>query len=341
MIVKTYDVWGDFSKIISDLENSSQIDLIILDFLHETSTTLWTAELTKKFIYVTRNTPIILATPNLSTNIVDDTLIKQDNVEIVRWETFFFKKTYSVWSSPCNVEYNLQKNIDIRDNNVCHEFELSIPYICLNNYVKPHRCLILDLLAKHKLIEKGAISWLNKFYWGVIQTDYQYNHWSPTILSLDQSPNVKFNQETLPIQFNSSFMQLVTETSNDITFFTEKTATPILLNKLFLVASCQGFHKKLENLGFILYDELFDYSFDDESDIEIRYTKLVQNIERYSELSSDRLTTLYKSVLNKVKHNRQMAMHYVNSVPNRIKELHDIVRKNDPKYIGALNTLIN
>jgi hypothetical protein len=234
-----------------------------------------------------------------------------------------------------NKSLNIDKGIDFTNPNVCKDFELNIPYICLNNIVKIHRCKTLDLLAKYDIIKHGAITWRGKHH-GNYQ--YKFNYWKPNILLLDQDLNVRFNQETMPLEFNHSFMQLVTESMDDILFFTEKTATPIFLNKPFLIVGAANFHKELSKLGFELYDELFDYSFDGELNDDIRYEKIVKNINRYVGLTPIELKKVYDSVDHKLKKNRELALRYANEIPTEVKELSDIIAKNIVDYSGPLNT---
>jgi hypothetical protein len=123
-------------------------------------------------------------------------------------------------------------------------------------------------------------------------------------------------------------------------FITEKTATPILLNKIFLVASNVGFHNNLEQLGFQLYTELFDYSFDAEPDIVVRYEKIAKNVKRYVGLTPIELTQHYNKVAHKVIHNRKLAIKYSTLVPKEIIELYLMVKKNNIDYTGPLNKII-
>ena len=158
---------------------------------------------------------------------------------------------------------------------------------------------------------------------------------------LDMGINEIFNQETMPIEFNQSFMQLVTESDSDITFFTEKTATPILLNKPFLVASNQNFHSRLREFGFADYDELFDYSFDNESDITLRYEGLIENIKRYASFDKQQLKKLHDSIFDKLLYNKQQAMNIINNIPPEIAEIVDYVKQeNVQDYTGPLNIFL-
>lgn len=209
----------------------------------------------------------------------------------------------------------------------------------------------MDLLAKHQLIDVGAIGWRDinhacndirhTFSEGMtdsVYLGYQYQYWKPKRLILDMELNTLFNQETMPLEFNQSFMQLVTESDTDYTFFTEKTATPILLNKPFLVAANQGFHARLREFGFVDYDELFDYSFDDEPHMATRYEKLIENVKRYSSHDKYQLKKLHDSIFDKLVYNKNQAMKLINDIPDDIKTL---VQYMNQKNVQCHNNPLN
>jgi hypothetical protein len=176
--------------------------------------------------------------------------------------------------------------------------------------------MLMDLLAKEDLISKGAVSWNSQSRnWGpddrnISYTEwYQFRYWQPELLILDNR-----SEETLargggwelqlPWQFSKSWMQIVPETSDTTVFFTEKVIPSLLFCKPFLVAGGQYHHKVLTDFGFQLYDELFDYSFDSEPDLEKRLQLIVDNVNRYRNYSFDQLATLRQSIMPKLIHNK-------------------------------------
>lgn len=212
----------------------------------------------------------------------------------------------------------------------------------------------MDLLAKNELIDKGAIAWRDinhacdnirhTFPEGMTDSmymGYEYKYWKPKRMILDMDINTMFNQETMPLEFNQSFMQLVTESDTDFTFFSEKTATPILLNKPFLVAANRGFHSRLREFGFVDYDELFDYSFDNESDMTVRYEGLIENIKRYASFDKHQLKKLHDSVFDKLIYNKKLALRMVNDIPPEIRELTVYLKQENVRdYTGPLNIFL-
>ena len=103
-------------------------------------------------------------------------------------------------------------------------------------------------------------------------------------------------------------MQLVPESHETNFSLSEKTAMPLFFNKPFLVAGSMHYHKLLQDMGFKLYDELFDYSFDDISDIKVRYDLIAENIKKYSNKSTTELKELYDMVYEKCVHNKKVAL---------------------------------
>jgi hypothetical protein len=103
-------------------------------------------------------------------------------------------------------------------------------------------------------------------------------------------------------------MQLISESTIDALFITEKTAIPLLTSKPFLVASVPGYHAHLKKLGFELYTEIFDYSFDDEIDEDIRYQKLLTNLIKISSYSEDQLVSAHNQIKEKLLFNQNRAI---------------------------------
>jgi hypothetical protein len=166
-----------------------------------------------------------------------------------------------------------------------------------------HRCLLIDLLAKHDLMKYGAISLHN----APVPELYQWKYFDYKPLVLDQQFPTEKDFNTLPDQYYESFAQLISEASGDTIMMSEKTAIPLLLGKPFLVASQMHFHKFLKGLGFELYDEIFDYSFDDEPDEEKRYEMLLDNFKRLCQIPLSELPKLQQLIANKIFFNKKHA----------------------------------
>jgi hypothetical protein len=178
---------------------------------------------------------------------------------VTYWTTFWPTKTY----------YELNKFGHIANNN-----KFTKAYVNLNNKPWYFRCEMLDALSQRNLISKGAISW------NETNNDYDFKYWKQQRLVIDpEYANTTEQYGSFPPPFLESFMSLVSESTMDTIFPTEKTYTPIYFKKPFLVWSVPNFHKALQDLGFELYDEIFDYSFDSISNNKKRLNELLDQVE--------------------------------------------------------------
>lgn len=178
---------------------------------------------------------------------------------VTYWTTFWPMKTW----------YELNKFGHVANNN-----KFTKAYVNLNNKPWKHRCEMIDALSQRNLISNGAISW------NECSTNYDFKHWKQERLIIDpEYAKLTAQYRSFPPPFLESFMSLVSESTMDTIFPTEKTYTPIYFKKPFIVWSVPNFHKSLQELGFELYDELFDYSFDSIKDDEERLNAILDQVE--------------------------------------------------------------
>jgi len=217
------------------------------------------------------------------------------NMFVELWPTFWIHRTLA--AAMQSIHHFLRAYTKDFEKNT-----IKYPFITMNHIAKYHRCLLIDLLAKHNLLDAGAVSWHNRY------TDTAYKwRWSDAVSAkrhlsdkeayLENNYNVQFNP---PDEFFQSFMSIVSETTEQVIFITEKTATAILYKQPFLVQGAPGFHRYLQSLGFELYDEIFDYSFDFEEDSETRTEMIVKQVKQ---LSDKNLLEMYKRIKPKLDHN--------------------------------------
>jgi hypothetical protein len=209
----------------------------------------------------------------------------------------------------------------------------------MNKAPKVHRAIMMDMLAKHDIMDKGVVIWRE------LNQTHQFEYWNQEIMLRDQTDNRKlFQQETLPLEYTLSFMQLVPESHETNFGLSEKTAMPLFFNKPFLVAGSMHYHKLLKDMGFRLYDELFDYSFDDVSDIKVRYDLIAENIKKYSNKSTTELKELYDMVYEKCVHNKKVALRLATDsslVPTVWRDLINYQLVNDiSSYPETINNFI-
>jgi hypothetical protein len=156
-------------------------------------------------------------------------------------------------------------------------------------------------------------------YSKVNATDYKWHPDTPLIeykgkngfsnLDIVKLTEIEFDhrgfQELIPLEYYQTNCDLVLESTIDTLFITEKTWKPIVFKKPFLVWGSQGLHAKLKDLGFELYDELFDYSFDGGvfDPNWRRLGRLCESIKPYMQMEPDTFKKKIKTVKDKIEFN--------------------------------------
>ncbi len=258
-------------------------------------------------------------------------------LKIVYYPTYFFQRTIyrlgphfpykninhasDLWE---NYVHNSQvTGLDIADLYTgLDKTDYKYTYLYMVLYPKTHRCIMMDMLAKHDLHQHGALSWMEynrninraELLPGQLDSqfeDYVWKYWKePKRLYLDQQ-NEKpgpIRWDWLPSEYSQSFMQVIGESVAPSTFITEKTVVPLYHNKPFLIAGSKGNHRYLTELGFKLYDEIFDYSFDDIEDQELRYEGIAENVKRvHSMLEKEGSKAILDKIRDKLIYNKDLA----------------------------------
>jgi len=151
------------------------------------------------------------------------------------------------------------------------------------------------------------------------------NHDKILVNKLFDSPSINHNNEMgelffcgellqddldfrIPIQMHESYFNIVMETFawHQFCFYTEKTFKPMIAEKPFIICGTINQNQYLESLGFEIFPEIFDYSFEK---IPVNYIEgfiegFVAEIKRVSELPLSVFDQ--PSVLEKIKHNKDL-----------------------------------
>jgi hypothetical protein len=100
----------------------------------------------------------------------------------------------------------------------------------------------------------------------------------------------------------NALIELVSETSAEVTFITEKTFRPILLEQPFICLGAVNQNLDLVKYGFELYDEIFDYSFDSKPNLEDRIKGIIENLNK---IKDEDYYQLYNLLEPKIKRNKE------------------------------------
>jgi len=245
---------------------------------------------------------IIICTSAYVNPLHDVTNSKYRNIKIQHWGTYFLSEV-------------LIHLTGTGDHLKTSSEPFKYPYISMNCKPHYHRCLMMDILAKYDLIERGAVSWLEVPYGhdtpGVlpsISRGHPYKYWTPSIKRLTEVDPDQFNIFCVPAEYKQSFVQLVVESCDRLHMVSEKSWMPIFYKKPFIALATQHHHALLQSYGFKMYDEYFDYSFDSEPDLNLRAEAIARNIQRYANKPPIVLEKIYKRLLPKLEYNYNLAL---------------------------------
>lgn len=261
------------------------------------------------------------------------------NVKIYYFTDWFFKKTFAVCYGFCrNLPQDNDLNFYKRGISV-NEFNHFLTSLNYNGH--RHRKLMIDLLAKNDLISGNAIAWHNVEVAGSFR--YNFKYFKPQVLEL--SNNFSPCWDKPPDQYINSFAQLVSESRDTEICFSEKTAMALICHKPFLIAGAVDTHKKLQDFGFELYTELFDYSFDNEQNEEKRYQMIMDNfVNLKKEFEKDRGKKLQSLILPKLNANflrlKKVACDY-STVPDIVTEVRECFKKENINHNNAINGIFD
>jgi hypothetical protein len=284
-----------------------------------------------------RNIPFYIITGGCQEtgNLHDETNPRYRNVQpVIYWETFWMSKAYvELQGKPQSL------NIDDLEVGLGYT-DFKYRFISFNHKTHYHRCCLLDNMYKHDLFKDGQVS----FHWYDINDEntasrtnhYRFKYWIPKMLTIDQeNPLEQFNgQSLIPIEYTQSFMQIVSESCAIHYMITEKTATALFCNKPFLVSGPKGFHKMLDRMGFVRYDEIFDYSFDEVDDLEQRIDMLLQNVIKLRSYSFEELSKIHQDLKPKLAFNKRRIHDLAFNIKYVPEFVVNLVKTDDSSLLG-------
>ena len=238
--------------------------------------------------------------PNEVTYHTADGNLKNDKLKIV-YEPYSFLTEIS------------QRSRDIYYNRPVPHGHIKYNFISLCSAPREHKYELLDKLYTNKYF-----IYSNYPYSKVDKINYKWHPDTPLneykgkngfsnldIVKLTEiESDYRGFQELVPLEYYQTNCDIVLESTIETLFITEKTWKPIVFQKPFLVWGGQGIHAKLKDLGFELYDELFDYSFDliyyqDQR----RLSRLCDSIYPYMQMEPDIFAKKIKTVKDKIEFN--------------------------------------
>ena len=185
----------------------------------------------------------------------------------------------------------------------------------LNHRPHYHRCVMMDYLSKYNLLDVTAYTWNDN---SKPYDFYEFKWWTPKINSITMDSD-RYN--CYAISYDNPVFHLVTESEITHISFSEKVFKPILAGIPFIVFGSKGFYKKLKDYGFELYDEVFDYSFDEFDDEIARAEAICTN---FLNIKNKNYKEVIDTIYHKIEKNRNHALKIYSDKKFIPSELYDI-----------------
>ncbi len=223
-------------------------------------------------------------------------------IKVLYWPTYLITHTFNLYYTGF-IQNGKHESLDL-----IQDFEKL--YINYNHRPRIHRKIMMDLLCKRNLLDDGFNSWneISNINNGTdIVTSYNYNTecWKEEILNLDdyKSKDKDYLEEHSPTMLKpNALFSLVGETSMDVPYVTEKTFRCFFFKQPFIAYGAKGQNKEILNYGFKLFDNIIDYSFDDEPVHIKRFELLLNELEKFK---NQNFNDIYKKVEPILEHNRK------------------------------------
>ena len=149
------------------------------------------------------------------------------------------------------------------------------------------------------------IAWFNQFErkgFNVLDWDYP-NHKNDVFSSL---------KYTTKSHYADTIFNIITETTCDTNSLnlTEKSFKGIANCHPYLVIGDVNTHKHIKDLGFELYEDLIDYSFDSIDDSENRLNSALKEVKRIYNIGESGILEWYKKNIDKIEYNKSKFFEY-------------------------------
>lgn len=198
-------------------------------------------------------------------------------------------------------------------------------FFCLMNRRRAHRDELILSLKNYDLITKGLVVYHEFPY----PEAFHGMHYQKQFSDLSEfNPAEEFEWQDFKINryYNEFLLELVTETRFDFVSPTEKIMKPIAAGMPFLVISCPGLLKYMQDLGFRTYNEFFDESYNDEPDMVKQCDRACKLLKEL--IDSNSLAEIYRSSRHIVDHNREvLAKIHVEFYPQQFNNLLEYIKR--------------
>lgn len=214
-------------------------------------------------------------------------------------------------------------------------------FTSLNGRPHPWRCEFVDNMYAHGLFDHGYISWHELDHENDVY-EYTWKYWSPKKMNFDINWKQTDGMKDLylpPNEFKTSAISLISESNTECLFYTEKTFVPIFHQRPFVIYGAPYANRYLEKMGFKIFNEIIDYSFDEIQDDTERCQAYFKEVAKLKEVSYN---DIVDSTALKVQHNFNRMLEIVEN-KEYIGKTWDAITKNNPhhQYLANYERILN
>jgi|TARA_B110000503_G_scaffold113136_1_gene169781 hypothetical protein len=238
--------------------------------------------------------------------------LESSHIKFINWPLFLLYSTVTT----TDAIYQDEKSIDRLG-------------ITLNNIGHDYRCQFIDTLEKYKLLDEMYYSWHNEG----VPSEFEFKYFQPRVVRLEEDDlNIPegWNQYHVPKAFHKGLIHIINESTVDKLDISEKTWSCVIHKKPFIIAGATNIHSVLKELGFKLYEDLFDYSFDANEDYNQRLESIAMQVKA---LQGKDYQAVYNSQLETIEFNYNRLMEIFNNNIGVPDQLYDYI--NQTNYTTA------
>ena len=182
---------------------------------------------------------------------------------------------------------------------------------------KPHRDFVANAIKSNNMEEMAIMTYGGKWNDDEFYAK-DYFIYEPGTVTIEQGPGTANWVEyygvrtslsrVIPIEvYNKTAYSIIAETDHDntLSFFSEKTAKPLIAKRLFVPFSGYKFLHNLRQIGFQTFGDVIDESFDYIIDDNERYCAAFEQVKRLCSLDQQHV---YNTISTVLEHNHNLIM---------------------------------
>ena len=133
--------------------------------------------------------------------------------------------------------------------------------------------------------------------------------WNYPEVNNDVFSSLKYTTKS---HYSDTLFNIITETTcdNNSLNLTEKSFKGIANCHPYLIIGDVNTHRHIKDLGFELYEDLIDYSFDSINNSEVRLNSALKEVKRIYNIGESGILEWYKKNIDKIEHNKSKFFEY-------------------------------